>query len=46
MPVRFWIPHSDVEDDSNKNITAKLLDRLGLLLKSSGVSWAAYTSTT
>ena len=40
LPLRLWIPHSDIEGD--RRILKKVVENLGLTLKPSGVRWASF----
>jgi hypothetical protein len=45
LPLRFWIPESDSERD-NLYVVEKIMRRISLKIKPSGVTWAKYVATT
>jgi len=44
LPMRLWVPYADV-NSSNLAVFARLVKRLGLTIKRSEVSWAAYSAS-
>jgi GNAT superfamily N-acetyltransferase len=44
LPLRAWIPYADCEE-SNRPALTRILSKLGLNVRRSGVRWAAYRAT-